>query len=161
MHTVKRLSAGLLAAILVLFSAHAPAAEATHEHAHGANSALTLDHGKRWATDAALREGMSALRAALAAQLPSIHRNTLDAAGYASLASTLEPALAGIFAHCHLPPAADAQLHNVLLPINAAIGRMKQAATVAERRDAAITVISGLADYGRYFDHPGWKPLAE
>lgn len=150
---------GILALGFLQGPAFASAVESAHDHAETSKTPLTLDHGKPWGTDAALREGMSAMRTAMAARLHEIHSNTLDAAGYASLASTLQPALAGIFANCHLPPAADAQLHNILLPMNAAIERMSNAATAQEGRNAALAVMGGLADYGKTFDHPGWQPL--
>lgn len=159
MHVVQLLSLGMMTFVLAQTPVVASAAEAAHTHASSTKGALTLDHGKRWATDSALRNGMSAIRKAMEAQHPAIHGNTLDAAGYASLAATLKPELNGIFANCHLPPAADAQLHNILLPMNASIERMQQAKTVKERREAALAVIGGLADYGKVFDHPGWQPL--
>lgn len=157
MNVTRLICIGLLNGALLI--APAQAAGPVHEHGAAAHHALTLDHGKRWATDAPLREGMATLRATMAAQMPAIHHDTLDASGYAALAAKLEPAVAGIFANCHLPPAADAQLHNVLLPMNAAIGRMKQAETVTARREAALDVISGLEGYGKFFEHPGWRPL--
>lgn len=159
MNIVKSLSSGILISTLLLAPAIASATQAVHEHAPAAQNQLTLDHGKRWATDAALRDGMTDIRAAMAAKLPAIHDNTLDDAGYAALVAELETALTGIFKNCRLPPAADMQLHHILLPMNAAIQDMKQAKTAAQRHDAAVAILGGLADYGRYFDHPGWQPL--
>lgn len=131
-----------------------------HDHGAHAQAVLQLDHGnKKWATDAALRDGMSAMRAAIAPQLAAIHHGKLDEAGYTALAVSLEQSMMGIFANCKLSPAADVQLHNLLVPMHADIGRMKEGASLKDRRQAAVAVMDGLSAYGRFFDHPGWKGL--
>lgn len=51
------------------------AATQDHSHSHGAEkkAQLTLNDGKKWATDNNLRQGMSQIRAALTVELPAIH----------------------------------------------------------------------------------------
>lgn len=149
----------LLAALAFQGVAFAAGEKVVHDHAAHGQAVLQLDHGKKWVTDAALRDGMSAMRASVASQMAAIHHGKLDEAGYTTLATALEQSLMGIFANCKLSPAADVQLHNLLVPMHADIGRMKEGATRDERRQAAIAVIDGLASYGRFFDHPGWKAL--
>lgn len=148
-----------LALILLLPALPLAAAEPAHDHSAHGTDRLELDHGRKWATDAPLREGMTTMRAALAAQLPAIHHDTLDAVGYERLAGTLGEAMQGIFAQCRLGPAADIQLHNLLVPMHAQIQTMGSAAALAERRAAAIAVMGALGEYGRFFEHPGWEPL--
>lgn len=154
-----RFGSALLAALLFQGAAIAAEEKVLHDHAAHGQAVLQLDHGKKWATDAALRDGMSAMRASVASQLAAIHHGKLDEAGYTTLAASLEQSMMGIFANCKLSPAADVQLHNLLVPMHADIGRMKEGATVKERRQAAVAVIDGLSAYGRFFDHPGWKAL--
>lgn len=154
-----RFGFGVLAALFFQGSTFAAGEKVVHDHSAHDQAVLQLDHGKKWTTDTALRDGMNAMRAAIAPQLPAIHHGKLDEAGYAKLAGSLEQSLMGIFAGCKLSPAADVQLHNLLVPMHAEIGRMKDGATVTERRQAAVAVIDGLSAYGRFFEHPGWKAL--
>lgn len=165
MNRLSLLCVGLIAPALLQTSSLL-AADNAHEHHHAPQSSVMSQHdapampaAKSWETDAALREGMTRIRTALADNMAAIHDHTLNADGYNALATELESALSGIFAHCKLPPAADAELHTILLPIHTAVGQMQKAATLEERHQAALTVLNHLGDYGKTFDHPGWQPL--
>jgi hypothetical protein len=109
--------ASLTLALAVAFAATAglPAHAATAaapEHSHAAHTAaparLTLDHGKRWATDAPLRAGMDRIRALVAPKVGAIHGGKLGAAEYQALGVAVEKEVADIVAQCKLPPEADA-----------------------------------------------------
>lgn len=145
---------------LAAASFHAPAL-AADAHSHGAAEPhqLTLDHGKKWATDAPLREGMNDIRAALAARSTGIHRDKLSPEEYATLGGLVESRVGRIVAECKLEPAADANLHVVVAQLVAAADAMKDGAGAA-RRNGALQAIRAVNEYGRYFTHPGWKPLA-
>lgn len=150
---------GVWCATMFAASSGAMAAEPAHLHAddvHAGHAAeLSLDHGRKWQTDAPLRRGMDHMRAAMAEAMPAIHAGKLDRAGHAALATRLENEVAYVVAHCELDPAADAQLHIVLARIGAGIERMK----AAQGERGAAAVVQALDAYGQYFDHPGWQPL--
>lgn len=158
---IRRAGQLALAAALTLLATAGLAAEPAHAHeAHPGHGALTLDHGRPWATDATLRQGMAHIRAALADALPGIHHGTASADDYRALAATLEADVGSIFAGCHLPPAADAQLHIVLSQIVDGIDRMRNGDREASRHAGAVRVIHALDAYGKHFDDPGFQPLA-
>jgi hypothetical protein len=150
----------LLTALTVLSLAAAPAlaAKDVHDHGHEQHGAtLQLNAGKKWETDAALRKAMGEIRQSIAGSLHAIHENKLSPNGYAGLAKQVESAVGEIVANCKLPPAADAQLHIVVADLLAGAERM---AGKAQRMDGAVKVIGALDNYGKYFDDPGFQPIA-
>jgi hypothetical protein len=154
---------GLLAFVALAF-ALVPAAFAAeagaHHHEHAAAAAaLTLDAGKKWATDAPLRRAMTNVRNAMAQSLHAIHEDKLAAAGYRKLARKINGEVAYMVSHCKLEPQADAQLHLVIADLLAAAAAMEGKTKEMKRRDGAIKVIGALDNYGKYFDDPDWKPI--
>jgi hypothetical protein len=137
-------------ATLLLAAPVAVAAEGhSHGHAPAGLSELKLDHGRKWQTDAALRQGMAEIRAALDA----VHVGRL---GYDGLAKAVEGQIEFMVANCKLPPEADQQLHLVL-------GEVMEGADKIARPDArdsgARQLLAALNAYGQHFDHPGWEPV--
>jgi hypothetical protein len=68
----------LVPAVVALALGCAGPGLAVEPHAHGDKAAavkLQLNHGKKWQTDAALRRGMSEIRAAMAEALTPIHES--------------------------------------------------------------------------------------
>ena len=157
-----RYSIFIAGALSALYLASAVPALAAEPHAHdGAAAAhgITLDQGRKWATDAPLREGMSQIRATLARQHPEVGAGAPGAAQYEALAATIEKNVASIVQNCKLSPEADRNLHVVVAELVAATDdlRGKSSAAPAEGVHRAVAAVNL---YGRYFDHPGWKPLA-
>jgi hypothetical protein len=151
--------AAALAASLIAMTGPAFAVEPhSHDGAAPAHK-LTLDHGRKWATDAPLREGMAQIRAALARQHAAVKKGTMSDAGYAELGATIEKNVASIVAKCKLSPEADANLHVVIAELTGAADVL-QAGPTANHEEAARKAMNAVNLYGRYFDHPGWKPLA-
>ena len=149
-----------LAALVFALGASAPALAAdTHAHGAAAPSKLTLDHGKKWTTDAPLRQRMGEIRALLAPQLGPIHAGKLPSADYQALGAAVEQKVAAIVAECKLPPDADAMLHLIVADLVAGADIM-QGKTDGKPADGAHKVVTAANAYGRYFDHAGWKPLA-
>ena len=151
--------AGALSALFLAAAAPALAADA---HSHGAEPPahkITLDHGRKWATDAPLREGMGEIRQALARQLAAVKKGTMSDAGYAELGATIEKNVGSIVAKCKLSPEADANLHVIVGELVGAADELK-AGPAANHEEAARKAMNAVNLYGRYFDHPGWKPLA-
>lgn len=154
MHTLRHLSP-LLLCLFALSPLHA--AEPHHHHAH-APAKLTLDHGKKWASDAPLRQHMANLRAAFAEQVPAIHKGSLPASGYKALAATTEAEVAAIVAECKLGPEADAMLHLIIADMLAGAEIMAGKAP-GKPAAGAHRVVTALNQYGHHFEHPGWQAL--
>ena len=135
----KSIRQGAVAAALALaFAGPSFAAGEAHSHEHAAGEAkLVLNQGKKWPTDAPLRQGMENIRSAVA-------KGMKDEA----LAKAVETEVAGIVQNCKLEPEADEQLHIVIAELMAG----------AEAKDSA-KVAKALNAYGEHFDHAGWKRL--
>jgi hypothetical protein len=146
-----------MAAVALTLAVGSAWAQAPHAHEGHGPAKLTLNHGKKWQTDAPLREGMAAMRAEVAGSLQAIHEKRYAPAQYAALAGKLEQQVSGIVAQCKLPADADAQLHLVLAELLAGTGAMKGE---KGQREGAVRVIGALEAYGKHFQHPGWKSLA-
>ena len=152
----------LTTALLTTFATVGPAfaAPATdaHQHAAATPTKLMLDHGKKWATDEPLRRNMSEIRAALAAKATAIHHGTLTADDYKALGSLVETHVANIVTECKLDPAADENLHLIVAELTTGADAMQGKSKATPAAGAAQTV-GAVNQYGRYFQHPGWKPI--
>ena len=103
---------------------------------------------------------MGRVRTAMAQALPAIHADKAKAKQYGDLGTAVEKEAAYIVANCHLPPEADAMLHLVIAELLAGADAMQGKTKGAPPREGAVKVAQALDDYGRFFDHPGWQPLA-
>lgn len=147
----------IVAATLALSGGTVLAADHAHEHEGRGAIRPTLDHGRKWASDASLRQGMESIKAALQPQLDAIHNDTLKAAQYQTLAQQTNEQISFMVANCKLPPQADAQLHLVLADILAAADTMAGKDKEPSRREGALRLQRALETYGEFFDHPGWE----
>ncbi|MGD9953496.1 MAG: hypothetical protein AB7S87_13040 [Burkholderiales bacterium] len=139
-----------------------PALASGDAHEHGGHEAkLVLDHGKKWPTDEPLREGMSAIRNAVAKDVKAIHAGEAKPEQYRALAKKVEAEVAGIVQKCKLEPEADAQLHIVIAELLAGAEAMqgKGKGKGVEPRAGAERVAKALNAYGEHFAHEGWKRL--
>jgi hypothetical protein len=172
--SLRPLAAALLAVAALAFAGSAPAAGTdphshaasgpaaaanAHSHAAHAPAKLTLDHGRKWQTDAALRLRMGEIRTLFADKAGAIHAGKVSAGEYRTLGAEVEKKVAAIVAECKLPPAADAMLHLVVADLVAGADIM-QGKTDGNPAAGAHRVVTAVNAYGRYFDHPGWQPLA-
>lgn len=148
-----------IAPLLLSLFALAPlqAAERHDHHGHGP-AQLSLDHGKKWASDAPLRQRMEELRASFAEHAHAIHKGSLPTASYKSLGEKTEAEIAGIVAECKLAPKADAMLHLIIADMLAGADLMT-GKTAGQPASGAQRVMAALNQYGRHFEHPGWQPL--
>ena len=144
----------LIAASAALGAEHGTAGDTHEAGAH----AIELNNGKRWETDAPLRQGMMSIRNAMAADHALIAAGKESAAQYQALAERVDAQLAYIVGNCKLEPEADANLHAVLADLIAGSDSMKSK-NAAERRDGATKIIDALQTYPQYFHHPGWRAL--
>jgi hypothetical protein len=163
-HLSRVASLALIASLAVL-AAPAPAlAQHQHEggHQHDTSSAavanLKLDGEKKWATDASLRSGMAAIRAAFEADHASIHAGKETDAQYDALAGRIEREVNSTVANCKLPPAADANLHYVVADLMQGVNLMRGGDPQRTRHDGAALVHGALRAYPQFFDDPDWKP---
>lgn len=133
----------LAVAVMALTCLAAPApASAIQDHG-GHPAALSLNDGAMWATDAPLRQAMTALRADVSRP---------DAA---DLPARIDAQVQYMVDNCELPPEADAQLHIVITHLVDAADLMR-AGREAEGRAQAVAALNA---YGAHFDHPGWAPI--
>ena len=150
----KKIAASLTTAALLNAGA-ALAQDHHHSHDHQQPAQLTLDNGKKWATDSNLRQGMSRIQNALSAELPAIHADKLTAEQYRALAQKTNDQIAFIVKNCKMDQKMDAVLHIVLADIIAGSDAM-MAQGGNEARKGAEKIARALDNYGTYFDHPGW-----
>ena len=154
MITTRLLMSGLIAFGLALAPTGVLAAD---PHAHAAKVEIRLDNGRKWPTDAALRQGMGEIRVAIAGALPRIHRNELPRGEFERLAAKVQAQVDYVTANCQLPEEADHQLHLVLEQILDGIAAMK---ADTGQTQGAVQIVQALEQYGTHFDHAGWQPLA-
>lgn len=161
MATSTKMRAALRAAAMVLaLGAGTPAlAQASHDHGSADRSALKLDNGKRWSTDAPLRQGMTAIRSSMAKNLDAAHAGRLTDAQYRAVAKDVHGQVAFIVKNCKLPPAADAVLHVLVADLMAGAEAMEGKVKGTAPRAGFVKVVQALDEYGKHFDHPGWQGL--
>ena len=154
MITTRLLMSGLIAFGLALAPTGVVAAE---PHAHAAKVEIRLDNGKKWLTDAALRQGMGEIRVAIAGALARIHSSEFPRGEFEQLAAKVQAQVDYVTANCRLPEEADHQLHVVLEQILDGIAAMK---ADTGQTQGAVQIVQALELYGTHFDHAGWQPLA-
>lgn len=159
----KKVAAILSTAALLSVGAGTALAQ-DHGHSHDAGhdtrgpAQLTLNNGKKWATDANLRQGMSRIRDALAAKLPAIHAGKATEKQYRALAQKANDQIAFMVKNCKLDEDADAMLHLLLADLIAGADAMMLQDS-SEARKGAEKIAHALENYATYFDHPGWRGL--
>ena len=155
-----RFVAGLIATVLAV-SAVPAIAQQDHEHQHGSGAPavanLELDAGRKWVTDASLRDGMADIRAAFDADHPAIHASQQTDAQYDALAGRIEAQVNTIVANCRLPPEADANLHYLIADLSQGVGLMRGQDPARTRHEGAALVLGALRAYGEFFDDPAWS----
>src|SRR5690606_3907235 len=115
----------LLAAAIAAAPALVAAPPHAHDHAHEHASAPTSEAAQqRWETDEALRSGMRDVRAALD-DLRHHEMGHMPAQMASERAGDIAKAVERIFAECKLAPAADADLHAILVPLLGAAKRLE------------------------------------
>ena len=147
------------AAMVAALSAPALAQTATHDHSAATPHKLTLNQGRKWATDEPLRVGMGRIRGLVEPQMGAAHAGKLTPGQYPEVATQVETEVGGIVANCRLEPKADAMLHLVIADIGTGTDTM--AGKDAKTRPALglVKVAQAVNQYGSHFDHPGFKPI--
>ena len=147
----------LLSAALVWLASIGGCATLHHGHDRHGAAQLSLNNGQRWTTDEPSRLGMSKIMDAVEAQLPSIRAATAANREYDRLAVAINADVAYMVQNCKLDKETDAMLHLVIADILAGTDAMQGKDKQLGRREGALKIAGALHDYGRYFDHPGWR----
>ena len=147
-------SMGLLMTSAWATSSAAETPEPHHHHASPVESALKLNAGKRWETDAPLREAMQRIRQATHGAEALQKTQGFGATQAAALAQTLRDNIAYMVANCQLPPDADATLHVLIGRLATAADQLGQS---EQRADALLAIHETLLQYPQYFNHSGWS----
>ncbi len=149
----------MLAGLVALAVALPVAAVEDHsQHQAGEHAQLSLDHGRKWATDQPLRDGMSQIRASMASQLEPIHRDEMTPEQYRALGASIQQQVATIITQCKLEPQADVMLHIILADLLAGADAMQGKGHMSSAA-GAHKVVESLNAYGEYFNHKGWRSL--
>ena len=151
----------LAAAAAVVTHLPARAQGSAHDHGAAAPHRLTLNQGRKWATDEPLRVGMGRIRSLVEPQLEAAHAGKLTPAQFRALATQVETEVGGIVANCRLEPKADAMLHVVIADIGAGTDTMAGKHTKASPASGLVRVARAVNQYGSHFDHPGFKPIRD
>jgi hypothetical protein len=126
-------------------------------HAHAAHGVAPVPaEGRRWETDAPLREAMLRIREGVAAQTDAFHAGTLSTDAAQALAAAVETDIQFMFANCQLAPEPDAALHALIGRLLAATAALR---TDPESADGLPQLVAVLQDYASTFDQPGWEPI--
>jgi hypothetical protein len=161
---MKRKLLGVLVAAALATSAGALTTSAMaatdHAHEHAATDALKLNAGQKWASDEPLRQSMTKIRALVDAKLPAVHRGKLDAKQYNVLGDEIEAQIGNIVQNCKLDPDADAALHVILAGMIEGNDALRGKDAQVKRSAGVVKVVHALDQYGKYFEHPGWKAPA-
>ncbi len=137
-----------------LHRAHSHAHDSAHDH----TAVLSLDGGKRWATDEPLRQGMQRIRDAVSTNLESHVRGGLSTEQAKALTTVVQDNINYLIQNCRLEPKADAVLHVFITDL-------LSGATMVGADPASHAgfekLRQALREYPEYFDHPGWAPIPE
>jgi hypothetical protein len=132
---------------------------ATHNHDAATPHKLSLNQGRKWATDEALRNGMGRIRGLVEPRLDDAHGGKLDDAQYRNLAAQVEAEVGTIVANCKLEPKADAMLHLVIADLLEGADTMAGKNAKLRSSQGLAKVVVAVNEYGGHFDHPGFKPI--
>ena len=153
----KTLAATAMLATWLSVGVQAALAQDHHSHHGGEPAQLTLNNGKKWATDENLRQGMAAIRDGLVAELPAIHGDKASAGQYHALAKKINDQVAFMAQNCRLDKEADTMLHLVLTQLIAGADAMSGQKSNKAKYQGAEKIVHALEEYAVYFDHPGWQ----
>jgi hypothetical protein len=135
-----------------------------HDHQHGQHDAgaastekspteLKLNRGKKWPTDQALRQNMTAIQKLMNDSMAKIHEGQFVDGDYLKMADKVDGNIKDIFKNCKLPTEADAQLHLILAEMTKQLEVLKKPGSSPEQRhEAAMAIMDSHHSYETYFD---------
>jgi hypothetical protein len=140
---------------VVLGAASTVSAAISGERSASEPSGATLDHGKKWATDAQLRRNMSDLRKIVSIGIDPVKSTQAD---YRILGDRIQTQVDAIVGQCKLAPEADEVFHTFIAEIIAG-ALILQGQTTQPPHRGLQTIVRALDRYGIYFDQPGWRTI--
>lgn len=158
---IRNLSIATAAAAVLVASSIGPALAQAVDHSHDAAALhkFTLNQGKKWGTDEPLRAAMGRIRGLVEPQLGAAHNGKLTPAQYSELATRIETEVGGIVANCKLEPKADAMLHLLIADLGDGTSTMTGKNPKQRPALGLVKVAKTLDQYGKHFEHPGFKPV--
>lgn len=146
---------------LALASPLAVMAADSHDHGHGKSEPqkLELNAGKKWGTDAALRQAMSGIHKSVAHTLPAAHSGKATAADYDAFGKEVTAQVAYMVENCKLDPKADAQLHLIVADMMSGVEAAQGKQGEKKRAAGVVKVAQAANAYGKHFDHAGWQAI--
>ncbi len=152
-------SLALLLAVALSSPLAALAAADAHDHGPSAPHKLELNAGKKWGTDEALRQGMSAIRASVSQTLPAAHSGKATPAEYDAFGKDVTAQISYIVENCKLDPKADAQLHIIVADVMNGVEAAEGKQGDKKRTSGVVKVAQAANAYGKHFDHAGWQAV--
>lgn len=152
-------SLALLLAVALSSPLAALAAADAHDHGQSAAHKLELNAGKKWGTDEALRQGMSAIRASVSQTLPAAHSGKATPAEYDAFGKDVTAQISYIVENCKLDPKADAQLHIIVADVMNGVEAAEGKQGDKKRASGVVKVAQAANAYGKHFDHAGWQAV--
>lgn len=138
---------------LIFLSTLVYAEEYTHKP-NEQRAEQTLNHGKKWGTDEALRQSMDNIHQVMTASQEGIKKENLSAQEYQRLAEVVDKNIADIVKNRKLTKA----FHVVVLAdLTQSAQLMRTSTKIQAQRVGALGVQQSLLNYGKYFQHPGWR----
>lgn len=146
---------------LALSSPLAVLAADSHDHGHGKSGPqkLELNAGKKWGTDAALRQAMSGIQKSVSHTLPAAHSGKATAADYDAFGKEVTAQVTYMVENCKLDPKADAQLHLIVADIMNGVEAAQGKQGEKQRAAGVVKVAQAANAYGKHFDHTGWQAI--
>lgn len=144
------------ALVLLVISAQVKAESGeAHHHGHSAQGSadMILNDGKKWQTDAALRQGMQRINDAVMNAADAYHHDALTQVDANKLSKTINEQVNYLIKNCKLEPKADATLHVLIGDFLGAAEKIKAEPLSSEGMPGAVKT---LMAYPKYFDHPNW-----
>ena len=154
---MKTFTALLLSAALA--APLASLAASTHDHGSAEPQQLQLNAGKKWDTDAPLRQAMAAVHQSVTQILPNAHAGKATPANYDAFGNAIHQQVAYMVENCKLPADADAQLHIVVAELLAGAEAAQGKHGEGERATGVVRVAKATNAYGKHFSHGGWKAV--
>jgi hypothetical protein len=149
-------------ALLLTIALTSPlAARSATEHDHAGTEAhqLQLDAGRKWGTDAPLRQAMTAIRRSATQILPDAHAGKATVADYDAFGNAVTKQIAFMVENCKLPPKADAQLHLIVAELMAGAEAAQGKHGDAQRAAGVVRIARASNAYGEHFNHSGWTSI--
>ncbi len=135
----------------------APAAHDPHAaHETDGDANIGLNDGRKWETDAPLREGMTAIKGQVLEAVRAVDAGTMSPDGYVKTGAAVAAENRRLIAECKLSPEADRVLHDAVLIRLIGGAAQLQSDDEEERRGGLMQLAEALERYGELFDHPGW-----